>query len=80
MYKRQDYEHPEAAMKIVNLFNRDESQFDLTQGSLSNEVLRIPQAMYDESKVTYQALMDVLKGNASPEDFQGCLLYTSRCV
>lgn len=68
---RKGYENPEVAMKIVNLFNRDESQFDLTQGSLSNEVLRIPQAMYDESKVTYQALMDVLKGNASPEDFQG---------
>ena len=55
---RKGYEHPEAAMKIVNLFVRDESSFDLTKGSLSNAVLRIPQAMYDEGEVTYQALMD----------------------
>jgi len=67
---RKGYEHPEAAMKIVNLFNRDESKFDLTKGSLANEVLRIPQAMYDEGPVTYQALMDVLKGTAQPEDFK----------
>jgi putative aldouronate transport system substrate-binding protein len=66
---RKGYEHPEAAMKIVNLFNRDESKFDLTQGSLANEVLRIPQAMYDEGEVTYQALMDVLADEAKPEDF-----------
>jgi putative aldouronate transport system substrate-binding protein len=67
---RKGYEHPEAAMKIVNLFVRDESKFDLTKGSLSNAVLRIPQAMYDEGKVTYDALMSVLKGEAQPEDFQ----------
>jgi putative aldouronate transport system substrate-binding protein len=67
---RKGYAHPEAAMKIVNLFNRDESKFDLTKGSLANEVLRIPQAMYDEGEVTYQALMDVLKGTAKPEDYK----------
>mgnify|MGYP000851004138 CR=1 FL=1 len=67
---RKGYEHPEAAMKIVNLFNRDESKFDLTKGSLANEVLRIPQAMYDEGNVTYQALMDVLADKANPEDFK----------
>ena len=67
---RKDYEHPEAAMKIVNLFNRDESKFDLTKGSLANEVLRIPQAMYDEGNVTYQALMDVLAGKTQPEDYK----------
>ncbi len=67
---RKGYEHPEAAMKIVNLFNRDESKFDLTKGSLANEVLRIPQAMYDEGNVTYKALMDVLAGKAQPADFK----------
>jgi putative aldouronate transport system substrate-binding protein len=67
---RKGYEHPEAAMKIVNLFVRDESTFDLTKGSLANAVLRVPQAMYDEGKVTYQALMDVLSGKAKPEDFK----------
>ena len=67
---RKGYEHPEAAMKIVNLFNRDESKFDLTKGSLANEVLRIPQAMYDEGNVTYQALMDVLNGKTQPADYK----------
>jgi putative aldouronate transport system substrate-binding protein len=67
---RKDYEYPEAAMKIVNLFNRDESTFDLTKGSLANEVLRIPQAMYDEGNVTYQALMDILGDKAQPEDYK----------
>jgi putative aldouronate transport system substrate-binding protein len=66
---RKGYEHPEAAMKIVNLFVRDESKFDLTKGSLSNAVLRIPQAMYDEGKVTHEALMAVLAGTAQPEEF-----------
>ncbi len=67
---RKGYEHPEAAMKIVNLFNRDESKFDLTKGSLANEVLRIPQAMYDEGEVTYQALLDVLAGKSKAEDYK----------
>lgn len=67
---RKGYEHPEAAMKIVNLFNRDESKFDLTKGSLANEVLRIPQAMYDESFVTYNALLDVLADKTKPEDYK----------
>ena len=67
---RKGYEHPEAAMKIVNLFNRDESKFDLTKGSLANEVLRIPQAMYDEGQVTYTALMDVLNGKTQPTDYK----------
>jgi len=66
---RKGYENPEAAMKIVNLFVRDESTFDLTQGSLSNAVLRIPQAMYDEGEVTYQALMDILTDKTQPEDY-----------
>jgi putative aldouronate transport system substrate-binding protein len=66
---REGYEHPEAAMKIVNLFNRDESQMDMTVGSLDDEVLRLPQAMYDEGETTYKAMLDVLMGKAKPEDF-----------
>lgn len=66
---RKGYEHPEAAMKIVNLFNRDESKMDLTVGSLDDEVLRLPQAMYDEGEVTYKAMLDVLTGKAKAEDF-----------
>lgn len=66
---RKGYANPEAAMKIVNLFNRDESKMDASVGSNEDEVLRLPQAMYDEGEVTYQAMLDVLTGKAKPEDF-----------
>jgi putative aldouronate transport system substrate-binding protein len=66
---RKGYEHPEAAMKVVNLFNRDESKMDLTVGSTDDEVLRLPQAMYDEGETTYKAMLDVLMGNAKAADF-----------
>jgi putative aldouronate transport system substrate-binding protein len=66
---RKGYEHPEAAMKIVNLFNRDESKLDQTKGGVGNEVLRLPQAMFDEGEVTYKALQDVLANTAQPADF-----------
>lgn len=66
---RKGYEHPEAAMKIINLFNRDESKMDMSVGSNQDEVLRLPQAMYDEGEVTYQAMLDVLNGKAKAEDF-----------
>jgi putative aldouronate transport system substrate-binding protein len=56
-------------MKIVNLFNRDESKMDMSVGSNTDEVLRLPQAMYDEGEVTYKAMLDVLMGKAKPEDF-----------
>jgi putative aldouronate transport system substrate-binding protein len=66
---RKGYANPEAAMKIVNLFNRDESKMDMTVGSLDDEVLRLPQAMYDEGETTYKAMLDVLMGKAKAEDF-----------
>lgn len=66
---RKGYANPEAAMKIVNLFNRDEAKFDMTKGGVGNEVLRVPQGMYDEGDVTYQSLKDILAGKAKPEDF-----------
>jgi putative aldouronate transport system substrate-binding protein len=66
---RKGYEHPEAAMKIVNLFNRDESKMDMSVGSNQDEVLRLPQAMYDEGQVTYQAMMDVLTGKTKAADY-----------
>jgi len=68
---RKGYEHPEVAMKIVNLFNRDESKMDISIGNINAEVLRLPQAMYDEGEVTYQAMLDVLTGKKKPEDFAG---------
>ena len=56
-------------MKIVNLFNRDESKMDVSVGSNEDEVLRLPQAMYDEGQVTYQAMLDVLTGKAKATDY-----------
>ena len=69
MVVRKGYEHPEAAMEIVNLFNRDEALFDLTKGSTGNEVLRLPMGMYDEGQFTYLALKDILAGKATPEQY-----------
>lgn len=66
---RKGYEHEAAVIKIININNRDESKFDISKGSVANQVLRLPQAMYDENPVTYQALKDVLSNKASPEDF-----------
>ena len=66
---RKGYAHPEAAMKIVNLFNRDESKMDVSIGSNEDEVLRLPQAMYDEGEVTYQAMLDVLTGKTKAADY-----------
>ena len=67
---RKGYAHPEAAMKIINLFNRDESKLDQSKGGAGDEVLRLPQAMYDEGEVTYKALMDVLAGTTQPEAYK----------
>lgn len=66
---RKGYANPEAAMKTVNLFNRDESKMDMSVGSNQDEVLRLPQAMYDEGQVTYQAMLDVLMGKTKAADY-----------
>lgn len=66
---RKDYDHPEAVIKMNNLLLRDENKFDLSKGGIGNYPLRVPMAAPDESEVTINALMDVLKGNKNPEDF-----------
>lgn len=66
---RKDYEYPEAVIKMNNLLIRDESKFDLSKGGPGFYPLRVPMAAPDESKVTIDALRDVLNGNKEPEDF-----------
>lgn len=66
---KKGFEHPEAAMKIINLNNRDEAKYDLAKGGVGNEVLRLPMSSYIELGVTIQALKDVLNGSKKPEDY-----------
>lgn len=70
---RKGYEHPEIAMKIVNIMNRDSGKFNLdfsTYGGGSFDVpLPLVQAMYDEGEFTYKAMLDVLNDRVKPEVF-----------
>ena len=66
---REGYEHPEAAIKLLNLLVRDESKFDIDAIGIGYYPLRIVFAPSDEMSVTAQALRDVLSGAKKPEDF-----------
>lgn len=70
---RKGYEHPEIAMKIINIMNRDSGQFNLdfsTYGGGSFDVpLPLVQAMYDEGEFTYKSMLDVLNDRVKPEEF-----------
>lgn len=64
---RKGYEHPEAAMKLINLLLRDESKLDV-KVSLDNYPLRLVYAPMDEMDVTYKMLKEVLAGTKTPEE------------
>jgi putative aldouronate transport system substrate-binding protein len=66
---RKGYAHPEALIKIMNGLIRDESTFDLKQATIGDFPLRVPMAFPDESRVTIQALKDVLAGKKKASDF-----------
>ena len=66
---REGYEHPEAALKLLNLLVRDESKFDIDAIGIGYYPLRIVFAPSDEMSVTAQALRDVLSGAKKPEEF-----------
>ena len=66
---REDYEHPEAAIKLLNVLIRDESKFDIDAIGIGYYPIRIVFAPSDEMSVTAQALRDVLSGAKKPEDF-----------
>ncbi|MFC0216723.1 extracellular solute-binding protein [Paenibacillus chartarius] len=64
---RKGYEHPEAALKMVNLLLRDESKFDV-KVAVSNYPLRVVFAPMDEMDVTLKMLKEVLAGTKKPEE------------
>jgi putative aldouronate transport system substrate-binding protein len=66
---RKGYEHPEAAIKMLNLLIRDEKTFDLSKGGIGFYPLRVPMGAVDESEFTVTALREVLAGTKTPEDF-----------
>jgi putative aldouronate transport system substrate-binding protein len=66
---RKGYEHPEAAIRIVNVNVRDESTFDTAKGSALNEVLRLAMASYVETDVTLDALYGIMAGSRKPESY-----------
>ncbi|UUZ85324.1 extracellular solute-binding protein [Paenibacillus sp. P26] len=64
---RKGYEHPEAAIKLVNLLLRDESKFDL-KVAIDNYPLRLVYAPMDEMDVTLKMMKEVLAGTKKPEE------------
>ncbi|MGP4038489.1 extracellular solute-binding protein [Gracilibacillus sp. D59] len=66
---RKGYEHPEAAMKILNNLLANESEFDPSKGGPGYYPLRLVYAPADEMEVTTVALREVLAGTKEPEDF-----------
>jgi putative aldouronate transport system substrate-binding protein len=64
---RKGYDHPEAAIKMVNVLLRDESKFDL-KVAIGNYPLRLVFAPMDEMDVTLKMLKEVLAGTKKPEE------------
>ncbi|WP_199616119.1 extracellular solute-binding protein [Paenibacillus alkalitolerans] len=63
---RKDFEHPEAAVKLMNLLVRDEAKFDVSV-SLNHYPVRIVYAPVDEIEFTVEKLKEVLAGTTTPE-------------
>ena len=68
---RKGYEHPEAAMKILNNLLANESKFDEMEGGggPGHYPLRLVYAPNDEMEVTTVAMREVLAGTKKPEDY-----------
>ncbi|WP_130859549.1 extracellular solute-binding protein [Gracilibacillus phocaeensis] len=66
---RKGYEHPEAAMKILNNLLAHESEFDPSIGGPGYYPIRLVYAPADEMEVTTEALREVLAGTKEPSDF-----------
>ncbi|PWU69763.1 extracellular solute-binding protein [Gracilibacillus dipsosauri] len=72
---RKGYEHPEAAMKILNNLLAHESEFDPSIGGPGYYPLRLVYAPADEMEVTTIALREVLAGTKEPEDYYNMPAY-----
>ncbi|WP_163538632.1 extracellular solute-binding protein [Gracilibacillus sp. YIM 98692] len=67
---RKGYEHPEAAMKMLNNLLDNESTFDPSLGGPGFYPLRLVFAPSDETEYSVKALREVLAGTKTPEDFE----------
>lgn len=66
---RKGYEHPEAAMKILNNLLANESTFDPSIGGPGFYPLRLVYAPSDETEYSVKALREVLNGQKTANDF-----------
>ncbi|MBO1512667.1 extracellular solute-binding protein [Metabacillus bambusae] len=67
---RKDYEHPEAAMKMLNNLLANEATFDPSKGGPGFYPLRLVFAPSDETEYSVKALREVLAGTKTAEDFK----------
>ncbi len=67
---RKDYEHPEAAMKMLNNLLANESTFDPSKGGPGFYPLRLVFAPSDETEYSVQAIREVLAGKKTPDDYK----------
>lgn len=69
---RKDYEHPEAAMKLLNNLMAEDAKgtFDASKGGPGYYPLRLVYAPSDETEYSVLALREVLEGNKTAEDFK----------
>ncbi|MCK0473201.1 extracellular solute-binding protein [Halalkalibacter sp. APA_J-10(15)] len=67
---RKGYEHPEAAMKILNNLLDNEATFDPSLGGPGYYPLRLVFAPADETEYSVEALREVLNGTKTPADFE----------
>lgn len=63
---RKGFEHPEAALKLMNLLVRDEGKFDVSV-SLDHYPVRIVYAPVDEVEFSYQKLLEFLQGKTTAD-------------
>ncbi len=66
---RKGFEHPETVILLNDYLLKYESTFDKEMAAIGNYPVRVPIAPFDEIKVTNEAMLQVLKGEKTPEDF-----------
>ncbi|WP_100405736.1 extracellular solute-binding protein [Bacillus solitudinis] len=67
---RKGYEHPEAAMKMLNNLLQNEATFDPSLGGPGYYPLRLVFAPSDETEYSVEALREVLAGTKTAKDFE----------
>ncbi|CAK4828148.1 unnamed protein product [Aphanomyces euteiches] len=65
---RKGYEHPEAIVKMQNLFDRDETSFPADRPSTSNYPIMVIHAALDAVEYSTQGVIDLLAGKKTIEE------------